>query len=278
MPKRAICVGINEFKNYPSAALKGCVNDVKDMVSILQEFQEFKEDEIITLTDSDATKKNIMDQLQGAVNDSKSGHLDHIVFSLSSHGSQVPDKDGDEKVDWADEAFCPHDLAVKGDEWDRDYIIIDDELNDLFTQLPKNVSLEIYLDTCHSGDGVRSIDFINMRKPRWMPPPSYKAFKKISSATVKENMSEKLLEKNITNHILWTGCQSNQTSADAFINGSWHGAFTYYLCKTIRDHQNNLSRMDLISEVRKTLKAEHYTQNPQLEYDATVRDRVLSSV
>ena len=34
--KRALCVGINNFKNYPQAALQGCVRDANDMASLLE--------------------------------------------------------------------------------------------------------------------------------------------------------------------------------------------------------------------------------------------------
>ncbi len=36
------------------------------------------------------------------------------------------------------------------------------------------------------------------------------------------------------NHVLWSGCRDDQTSADAFIGGDYHGAFTYYFCDSIR--------------------------------------------
>jgi hypothetical protein len=32
MGRKALCVGINDFKNYPSAALQGCVNDARERV------------------------------------------------------------------------------------------------------------------------------------------------------------------------------------------------------------------------------------------------------
>ena len=67
----------------------------------------------------------------------------------------MPDTSGDEP-DKADEAICPHDLASAGNVWDPKHIIIDDELHDLFVQLPANVLLEVYFDTCHSGDGHQS--------------------------------------------------------------------------------------------------------------------------
>ena len=80
-----------------------------------------------------------------------------------------------------------------------------------------------------------------------------------------------MLEKGIVHNILWAGCRSDQTSADACIGGSWHGAFTYYFCKEIRAGNNQLSRAALLQKIRADLAAGHYNQIPQLECQATVR-------
>ena len=47
-------------------------------------------------------------------------------------------------------------------------------------------------------------------------------------------------------HILWAGCRADQTSADAKIGKSWHGAFTYHLCKEMRACRNELPRKELL--------------------------------
>ncbi|MEW6419994.1 MAG: caspase family protein, partial [Nitrospirota bacterium] len=67
MSKKALCIGVNNFKNYPSAALQGCVNDAQDMKSILKEFLGFTDADIVTLTDKQATKTNIMENLKSMV-------------------------------------------------------------------------------------------------------------------------------------------------------------------------------------------------------------------
>lgn len=267
--RKALCVGINKFKNYPDAALQGCVNDANDMSSVLQEFLGFTKKDITILTDAKATKENIINNLKAMVKDAKAGRLGHIVFSLSSHGTQVPDISGDEP-DNADEAFCPHDLAEKNGQWDSKYIITDDELHDLFIQLPKEVLLEVYLDTCHSGTGLKAIDFLLTRRPRYLPPPSLAAFEEVEGRSSR-GLSRALLDKGITHHVLWTGCRADQTSADAKIGKTWHGTFTYYLCKGIRGSKNKLTRKRLIEKVRADLKKEKYTQVPQLECEATKR-------
>jgi metacaspase-1 len=269
MAKKALCVGINKFKNYPESTLQGCVNDAKDMTGILKDFLGFQAADITTLTDAQATKVNIMKNLNEMVDGAKKGKYDYLVFSLSSHGTQVPDKDGDEP-DNADEAFCPHDLAEKGDVWHPDHIITDDELNKLFSTLPKNVVLEVYFDTCHSGTGLKAIDFLLTRKPRFMPPPSMKAFKKLVGVEPR-GLHNLLADKGLTHHILWAGCRANQTSADAKIGTSWHGAFTFYLVKNLRASKNKLARKDLLTKVKKDLKTNDYDQVPQLECEATKR-------
>jgi hypothetical protein len=271
LSQRALCVGINKFQNYPQAALNGCVNDVADMVSVLKTYMGFTDGDIVTLTDDQATKTSIMANLAEMVDGAKKGTYNYLFFSLSSHGTQVPDLNEDE-LDKADEAFCPTDLAQKGNVWDPAHIITDDELNDLFIQLPSSVSLECVFDTCHCGTGLRLIDLLLDRKPRFMPPPSLEAFNQIKDY-MPRGMAESLKTKGIgLQHTLWAACRSDQTSSDAIIDGTWHGAFTYYLCQNINKSQNKLSREELLKNVREDLVRGAFTQIPQLETEATRRD------
>ncbi len=263
--RRALCVGINKFKNYPANGLNGCVNDCHEMASIVKEFLGFADSDITELIDEQATKTNIMSNLRSMVEDTKSGKYSYLVFSLSSHGTQVPDTSGDEP-DGADEAFCPYDLAAKGDRWDTEHVIVDDELRDLFVQLPKNVLLEVFLDTCHSGTGIKGIDLLLDRKIRYMPPPSFNAFKELEGLRY-TRMYEEILKKGTGNNILWAACRDDQTSSDAYIDGSYHGAFTYYLCKELHKTRNELSRSELLKKVRTDLFPS-YNQVPQLECES----------
>jgi hypothetical protein len=267
--RRALCVGINHFKNYPGATLQGCVNDANDMSALLQKLLGFQSGDITVLPDAQATKANIVSNLKAMVDGAKAGKYSYLVFSMSSHGTQVPDLNGDEP-DRADEAFCPHDLAQAGNQWDRNHIIVDDELRDLFIQLPANVLLEVYLDTCHSGTGLKAIDMLLDRRPRYLPPPSVEAFKQVEGKRSR-GLSRGLLEKGIVHHILWAACRADQTSADANIAGGWHGAFTYYFCKEMYACKNSLSRAQVLAKVRADLAAGHYSQSPQLECEATKR-------
>ena len=283
--KRALLVGINKFANYSQFSLNGCVNDSKDMAALYKDLLDFKTSEITILTDAQATKANIMANLKAMVADAKAGKLGGLVFSLSSHGTQMNDTSGDEP-DGKDEAFVPYDIAEKGGTWDPSRIISDDEFHDLFAQLPATVLLEVYLDTCHSGTGLRGAEFgLHAPKPRYIAPPEHEfrdrtakmrgfTLRRASQSKAKKDGGSASKDVAGQHHMLWTGCKANETSADAYFNGRYNGAFTYYFVKVMRDTKNKLSRKDVIGKMR-TLMGGQFAQNPQLEGNATNRGQAI---
>ncbi|WP_299069559.1 caspase family protein [Accumulibacter sp.] len=284
--KKALFVGINKFANYSQFTLNGCVNDAKDMAALYKDLLGFKTTEMSTLTDAQATKANIMARLNAMVADAKAGKLNYLVFSLSSHGTQMNDTSGDEP-DGKDEAFVPHDIAEKNGAWDPARIISDDELHDLFAQLPANVLLEVYLDTCHSGTGLRGAEFgLHAPRARYIAPPDHEFEQKTArmrgfaldrppAGSAKKGAAEASKAAVAgAHHVLWTGCKANQTSADAYFNGRYNGAFTYYFVKVMRDTQNKLSRKEVIAKMRALMKS-GFAQTPQLEGNATNRGQAI---
>ena len=281
--KKALFVGINKFANYPQFTLNGCVNDAKDMTALYKEFLGFKPSEITTLTDAQATKASIMSNLKAMVADAKAGKLSYLVFALSSHGTQMDDTSGDEP-DGMDEAFVPHDIAEKNGKWDPARIISDDELHDLFAALPSKVLLEVYLDTCHSGSGLRGTEFsLNASRARYVAPPDHEFTERTArmrgftlDSPRKAAPGTKAAVKEVAgqHHVLWTGCKANETSADAYFDGRYSGAFTYHFVKVMRDSRNQLSRKAVVAKVRDLLKGK-FAQNPQLEGNATNRAKAI---
>lgn len=258
MANKALLVGINKYK-IPGADLNGCVNDVTNVRDVLLKYFGFTVPEIRVLVDERATKKNIITRLKWLVDKAKAG--DRLLFHFSGHGSQIRDRDGDELKDHMDEIICPHDM-----DWDGKFIT-DDELKEIFSTIPKGVNLEVLLDSCHSGTGTREMRAIGSLpleisfKPRFLPPPVDIACRADDDLAVK-----RILRGNSSlNHVLFSGCKDNQTSADAYINGSYNGAFTFYLCKHLRDAQANISRAELLKRLRASLKFNGFSQIPQLE-------------
>jgi len=269
MAQRALLVGINKYK-IPGADLNGCVNDVTNVRDILLKYFSFSVKEIRLVVDERATKKGIMKRLNWLAKNAKPG--DRVLFHFSGHGSQIRDRDGDELKDNLDEILCPHDM-----DWDGTYIV-DDELQEFFGSLPKGVNLEVLLDCCHSGTGTREARGIEglpqdlSFRPRFLTPPA-----DILARVDDDDLEVKKLLKggNPLNHVLFSGCKENQTSADAYIKGSYNGAFSYYFCKQLRDGQGELSRGDLLKRVRASLRYNGFSQVPQLECPRSERKKLL---
>ncbi|MDO9111692.1 MAG: caspase family protein [Desulfatirhabdiaceae bacterium] len=62
-------------------------------------------------------------------------------------------------------------------------------------------------------------------------------------------LTRMLKSANPANHVLFSGCRDNQTSADVYISGAYNGAFTYYFCRHIRDVQGAIRQRGISHRV-----------------------------
>ena len=287
--KKALLVGINDYPGTQND-LMGCVNDITNVYDILVKYFGFQPVDITLLADKRASTKAILDGLGKLVASGTPG--DTLVFHYSGHGSQVADVEGDEPADNKDEIICPWDF-----DWDRNFIK-DDDFARIFKDLRKGVTLEVILDSCHSGTGTR--EMILDRKslaaagglgagasfgplseaslwssphcirPRYLAPPADIALR-ADEIFGRELPLRKLGASGAMNHVLWAACRDNQYSADADVGGKPGGAFTYFFCKHVRDAAGRISRADLIKRVKGSLAHEGFSQVPQLECAQTYR-------
>lgn len=237
--KKALIIGINDYKDAP---LKGCINDTVSYKNVLANCGY----SINVLTDTVATKQNIIEEIESTLYNTTSN--DCVVITFSGHGSQVPDKSGDEK-DGLDECLLPY-----GYTWDN--VIIDDDIDIILNQY-KGASVEIVLDACHSGSGTRNVlldwDTYNYNCQRFVQPPIELFDRIVNPDTVRIN-------KIVSNVITWSGCRDDQTSADANIGGSYNGVFSYALCSNIGNN-----RSQTLKATRHYISSHSYSQVPQLQ-------------
>jgi metacaspase-1 len=87
--KIALLVGINDYKSKP---LQGCLSDVQLQRHLLKHRFGFKETDIHTLTDKDATRENILQAFEEYLI-KQARPDDVVVFHYSGHGSRIVDPD-----------------------------------------------------------------------------------------------------------------------------------------------------------------------------------------
>jgi hypothetical protein len=265
MAKRALLVGINRYK-IPGADLRGCVNDVKHMKSVLTRYYGFGEKDIRTLTDLQATKKAMQSEISRLVAKARPG--DVLLLHYSGHGSNVPDRNGDE-ADGRDEILCPADL-----DWGDP--LLDDWLRLEFDKLPAGVNFTVVMDCCHSGTNTRAIQPPDARRiERFLPCPldlwAAESGRRLRGTVrgLRAGLRKTGRRGDIVNvnmpELLITGCRSTQTSADAYIGGTYNGALTYSLVAAINARKGKLTYKELHTLALQSLKKGRFDQVPQLE-------------
>lgn len=263
MAKRALFVGINDYP-FEDLDLKGCVNDAQGWADLLAGHYDFPRSSIRLVTDAGATKKNVVAGLKRLLSRAKSG--DVLVFGNSSHGSQVPDRDGDESM--LDEVLCPYDCELEN--------VRDDELRELFDAVPRGVRLTVILDNCHSGTGTRvaiGADSV-YRRPRYLPPRLAGA---PESWSPDGKRSGPRRPESKMREILLAGCEHDESSYDAAFDGTFHGAMTYAALRTIEAAKYRITYDELTRRVRRRLSQAEFDQHPQLEgTDANKRRQVFT--
>jgi len=265
MAKKAVLIGINRYK-IPGADLRGCVNDVNNMREVLTESYGFKGSDITTLTDFAATKKAMQAAIRKLVAGGRAG--DVLLLHYSGHGANVPDKNGDE-ADERDEILCPTDLDWKDP-------LTDDWLRSALNRLRKGVSLTLIMDCCHSGTNTRVLQPPDAQSiPRYLPNP-WDMMAEESGRKLRGKVTGQLRTSSRAGRrradvvhadvpeLLITGCRDTQTSADAYIGGSYNGALTYCLVQALREG-GGTSYLDLHRLTLEGLRKGRFDQVPQLE-------------
>lgn len=260
--KYALTVAINKYNGAP---LRGCIQDSKDMEDILK-IQGFT---VCYLRDEDATKAKILAKVE------EIGKLlvpgDIFVIHYSGHGSQIPCRDGSE-VDGLTEILCPFDLIKPDGSWTSNYIT-DDEIARLLAKVPSGVTVEFFLDCCHSGTLTREIgtrpSTDTSCKSRYLSAPDVGEQKAVLQPFKPQSVHQGA--KVIT----WTGCRDDQTSADAFLNHVYRGAFTASLIYAMSSEDR--SRTKVYERLVQNIQAQGFSQCPQLDCDTVnLRGSVFS--
>lgn len=295
MSKRALLIGINQFTR-PEWLLRGCVNDVQSVSQLLKDHYSYQTGEMYTIFDKDATAQNIRDGLAWLFSDYSGDGKDVRYLHFSSHGTQVASNaENDGEGDSLDEVIVPYDH-----DWNKPFT--DDQLRETFANIPDGVNFTFVADCCHSGSINKDLLPVEMDvRPRRIEPPAKMltriqalndarfaaeaqwveaeysralsglsfSERRVKERGLKEQLKalffkEKKKSVDGERHVLLAACEDVQTAADAFIEGSYRGAFSWSLGKAIAESNGNVTYGDLHDLSVKALKTGGYTQNSQL--------------
>ena len=252
--RQALCVGIDE---YPTAPLNGCVADADEWGATLTDFGF----QVSFLKNGQATRDAILAELKTLIAASNSG--DVLVFQFSGHGTEVDDLDGDE-VDGTngskDEALCPYDIAAGA-------FVIDDDIAEVFANIPQGVNVTCFIDCCHSGSITRTfmpskpLTGVRDVRARFLPAtPEMQAKHRAYRERLGSARREPGRRPENLKNVLFSACRDYEVAYES----AGHGEFTVRATKILRQGIEGCTNEDFQKEVTREFGPTP-RQNPTLD-------------
>lgn len=246
----ALLVGIDKYSGKP---LNECVKDSKKIKAYLNSIKDRCEEVLIeTLYDDQATKTAIVDKIKSHLYKAKDE--DVAFFYYSGHGA-LESTDGlfPEEHDGTLDCLVPF---SKTNTTSSD-LLANKELRYLFHKMPHNPHLITVIDSCHSGNIVRSYveasgnDNSAIRRLSGVfTPRPYREFLFAGDKSVEVGNNGNLtLDIPYKNSIHLAACLSSESSWE----DSKGGVFTNYLLQLLNATNGNLTYLDIARWSKMTL-------------------------
>ena len=260
--KHALIIAIGDYQKRTGW---GAISSVKDVPLIKQTLlnQDFKEKNIVTLIDGEATKVGILLAFNKVKALLKKGDI--LVVHYSGHGQQIFDDNGDE-IDDKDEAIIPYDAMVSySHNYKGEKHIRDDELSNIITSfrniLGKEGQLLFLLDSCHSGSSARGGRARGSKTV--FAPNNWKASKN------EENSGSDMFEKATISdaaapYVLISGASANELNYE---HPEGFGALSYAFSEAMNELGEGFSYRQLYSKIAVKMNVFSPNQTPTIEGD-----------
>jgi Caspase domain len=279
--KYALIIGIDQYETpagyKPTVAagridfpnLEGCVNDAQSIQSVIASRFRFRELNINTLFNRDASRENILKAIDDLLDKCKEGDIAFIYYA--GHGSQVYNSLSEE-WDKKDETIVPADTWKEGVEDIRDK-----ELSRKFNLfLDKGVRLTVILDCCHSASMSRGGPVAHTGRLRFMTPKDKSVY------DAKDGSNPVPPEKRGgSSFLLISAAQDNEFAEEQVDDNSppqVHGAFTLALLQALQQQTTDAAVVNLFSTTRAILKSNGKKQEPVMAGTAGRQQQTLFGI
>ena len=269
--KKALIITIGKYKEGSGWSE---LSSNSDLILMKETFknQGFLATNILTISESNATKKGIVAKVGMLINLAQKG--DKIVIHFSGHGQQLQDLNGDEK-DGFDEALVPYDAPseIKGDYQGENHII-DDEINDWINQLKAKIGskghLLLILDSCHSGTASRGICRARGGKSALIFNDKYLKIKPIEFL-YSDFYEDKIISRQDAKFVMFTGAAASQQNHQIKLeSGKQIGSLSYSVAVAFQKLSKGDSYEKVFSDVRNVMHNKRLAQTPTIEGDKNV--------
>jgi len=251
--KYALVVGINRYIKPDTTKLlgrpngisnlKGSINDAKGIIQNLILRYDFKNENILFLFDSSASRENILNEITVLKNKCKKG--DFAFFYYSGHGSNTYNKKSTEP-DKMDETIVPADgVFAHRDIRDKEFAKLFEEFNQ------KGITLTAVFDACHSGSITRGL--------------GEEQAKMVKSSTDVIDDGETVVNPSKNGALIISSAQDFQVSGANKFGDEYFSYFTKSLLNVLAKNKIETSSEDLMNAVKAQMRYWGFKQIPTME-------------
>lgn len=252
---RALIIGIGKYPQGSGWEGIHATEDCLLLQSLLSKYN-FQNKNKVLLTDSMATKSNILFQIARLLHETNTG--DHLYIHFSCHGQQMMDIDGDED-DGLDEAIIPYDAQFwySPGKYEGGNHLRDDEIGEWLNRLRKKAGesgfLTLVLDACHSGTANRENEFEDyIRGTSYIfAPDGY-----LPSPGKHQELSFRLKKgKKLAPVCVFSACNSEEINYEFYdiTNKMYYGLLTYAFCQNISKTPGRITVNAFYTNLKRTM-------------------------
>jgi metacaspase-1 len=272
--QHALLIGIGDYDTKTTGWAK--LNSVRDVEIVKKTLdrQNFKPENIKTLTDQQATKDGIIAAMKTLISDVKANSKDVVYIHISSHGAQIEDDNGDE-TDGLDEAIVT--INAKWTE-DKDEFkkvqgeyLRDDQFGDLIEQLRAKLGKEgdvvVVMDLCHSGTATRGeLTARGNKAPIVSAKFNNKVNVKDNLKEFRENKASRGDNSNLATYVVFSAARADECAYETYNDEDQKmGALTYAFCKTLQTIQNDTTYRTVFARIESIMDQKSNIQHPMVE-------------
>ena len=268
--KHGLFIGINKYPKLDNKDLKGCLNDVDVVASVLADRFSFPPSNMSFLRDADATREGILGAFDALIDRIEDDDIVAVMYA--GHGSRLRDPHGTEDLL---ESMVTFDSGRGELGPNRD--VLDYEVDWFVQRLnAKTPYVTLLFDCCHSGSVTRDAFGSLTREvepdtrsiaeafPDALPPPPPTA----KSALVDGAGGGGWLPGS-RSAVVIAACDATELANEhRVIQGDdiiRHGALTWFLSRELLQAPTGATWRDLFEKIAPAISAEHARQHPQME-------------
>jgi metacaspase-1 len=272
--QHALLIGIGDYDTKTTGWPK--LNSVRDVEIVKKtlERQNFKTENISTLTDQQATKDGIIAAMRSLISRVNQNSKDVVYIHISSHGAQIEDDNGDE-TDGLDEAIVTINARWTEDKEEFKKVqgeyLRDDQFGDLIEQLRaklgKDGDVVVVMDLCHSGTATRG-ELVARGNKAPIVSPNFHAKKEVKDnpKEFRESKASRGDNNNMATYVVFSAARADECAYETYNDADQKmGALSYAICKTLETVQNDTTYRTVFARIESIMDQKSNIQHPMVE-------------